>query len=409
MMVSLRRPCDPPEHGARGGAARQRNEIAPPESARLMRGAFLRAARPLAAALRERRAALLAPLLAILGCASWPGALPRSQDLGAESGAREERIESAEMAPETDEIAPTPEPAPAPASAEPSGADERPLAAAPSEAMASVGAEPAPSAVSEPALEEPPALAEPVLAEPPFAEIPATVDPSSAVAFEAMRRYGGILQNDSIVAYANALGRALAQNSPKPQAPYSFVILDSAIIDAFSAPSGAVFLTKGALLNAETEAELAGLLAHEIAHLCQGHLKKQLTAMGEGGGALRGDESASSATLGMRLPPAARGGMHPAVWILMEAGFAEEAEFAADEMAAEILERTGYNPWGIKRFCQSLARAGGRGGWAATHPNPDARVRRLNSHLAEHYRAKALLPFNTDRYYEAVLSRLRPW
>jgi beta-barrel assembly-enhancing protease len=85
------------------------------------------------------------------------------------------------------------------------------------------------------------------------------------------------LINDPVVTeYVNRLGQNLVRNSDA-QVPFTFKIIDSDVINAFSLPGGFVYINSGTILAADEEAELAGVMAHEIAHVCARHATRQMT------------------------------------------------------------------------------------------------------------------------------------
>ncbi len=85
----------------------------------------------------------------------------------------------------------------------------------------------------------------------------------------------GLYNNPEMARYVNLVGDTLALHSNRP-IPYHFAILDSEIVSAYAMPGGFVFVTRGALANMNSEAELAGVLAHEIAHVENRHLEKEI-------------------------------------------------------------------------------------------------------------------------------------
>jgi beta-barrel assembly-enhancing protease len=80
-----------------------------------------------------------------------------------------------------------------------------------------------------------------------------------------------LVQNDKLQAYVNQVGLWLAMQTERPDLPWRFGVMDSDSVNAFAAPGGYVFITRGLLLRMRSEAELAGVLAHEIAHVLKRH------------------------------------------------------------------------------------------------------------------------------------------
>lgn len=97
----------------------------------------------------------------------------------------------------------------------------------------------------------------------------------AAVSEKVRQRYG-VVQNRDVHRYVTLVGLSLTQRSSKPDLPWTFIVLDTDAVNAFAAPHGYVHITKGALALAKDEAELAGVLAHEIVHVAEEHTVKSL-------------------------------------------------------------------------------------------------------------------------------------
>ena len=85
------------------------------------------------------------------------------------------------------------------------------------------------------------------------------------------------VRDRAVVAYVDSIGRRLAAQAGGPRYPYSFSVADKAELNAFALPGGPVWVHRGILTAAETEAQLAGVMAHEIAHVAERHSAEQLT------------------------------------------------------------------------------------------------------------------------------------
>ena len=88
---------------------------------------------------------------------------------------------------------------------------------------------------------------------------------------ERIRQRYGVAQNAAVHRYVTLVGISLAQASNKPNLPWKFIVLDTDAVNAFAAPGGFIHITKGALANMKSEAELAGVLGHEITHVTEKH------------------------------------------------------------------------------------------------------------------------------------------
>jgi len=93
-----------------------------------------------------------------------------------------------------------------------------------------------------------------------------------ALASQVVARYGGLVRNRSLLRYVNLVGKAVAMTSDRPEIDYTFGVLNNNKVNAFAAPGGYVFVTKGLLRRVQSEAELACVLGHEIAHVTKKHI-----------------------------------------------------------------------------------------------------------------------------------------
>ena len=152
--------------------------------------------------------------------------------------------------------------------------------------------------------------------------------------------------------YVNRLGRWIALQSPRPQLPWAFGVLDDPGFNAFAAPGGYVFVTKG-LVDRVDEAELAGILAHEVTHVVEKHHLKALSAKARSGLAtqlvasqlrdnLGGAISAQMLSLGRDL---------------YASGLDQSDEFESDRQGVALAARAGFDPYGLPSVLQQLRTA----------------------------------------------------
>lgn len=190
--------------------------------------------------------------------------------------------------------------------------------------------------------------------------------------------------------YVNAVGAVLANaaldvqhsgDRPAPIAGWHFVILDDSLINAFAAPGGYVFITRGALQLANNEDELAAVLAHEIAHVRRGHalgsIKKSRIS------SVYKEALASSVELDQQalggLAQAFDGAMDDMLDSMLVKGYSRDTEFEADAVGMEIMARAGYNTDAFVAYLDRLQKqqSTGSGGFSATHPKASDRVATL--------------------------------
>jgi len=182
----------------------------------------------------------------------------------------------------------------------------------------------------------------------------------------------GIYDDAALVTYVDNLGRQLAKISHRPQLTYTFNIMDSPVINAFAVPGGYVYLTRGILAYLNSEAELAGVIGHEIGHItarhsAQQYTKAQLAQIGLGLGSLLSQTFSQYAGL-------AGQGIG-----LLFLKFSRDNERQADSLGVEYSSKAGYDATEMANFFITLDRMhGGKKGslpdFLTTHPNPENRV-----------------------------------
>ena len=159
-----------------------------------------------------------------------------------------------------------------------------------------------------------------------------------------------LLDNDPLQRYVNRVGHWVALHTERQQLPWRFGVLDSDDVNAFAAPGGYVFVTKGLLLRMQSEAELAGTLAHETVHVVEKHyldaVQKQARmdlAVNIAGTQVDGGdrEKLERISSGFRE--------------LYSRGLDKEDEFEADRKGVVIAARSGYDPYGLPAVLQTLA------------------------------------------------------
>ncbi|MFH1039202.1 MAG: M48 family metalloprotease [PVC group bacterium] len=184
------------------------------------------------------------------------------------------------------------------------------------------------------------------------------------------------------IRYLNLLGQTLAAASDKPEtfAGYHFLILDSDQINAFAAPGGFIFISRGMIRLCRNEDDLAAVLAHEVGHvqnqhglkaIKSGRLTSALTILAaEGAKSFGGKELAE-------LTEAFEGSISDITSTMMNSGYARSAEREADESAIVIVKRVGYNPNGLVEMLREMKKQLKPGGldFAKTHPDPNDRIK----------------------------------
>ena len=187
-----------------------------------------------------------------------------------------------------------------------------------------------------------------------------------------------LVADPSMQQYVNKVGMWLALQSERPDLPWHFGVLESANVNAFATPGGYVFITRGLLRKMRSEDELAGVLAHEIAHVLRKH---HLVAIQKA--AKRGLMSEAVSVVA-----AERGGnanwnkVISAGTELYARGLDKGDEFEADRMGVVIATRAGYDPFGLPAVLQTLDSINANDSGVAlmfkTHPTPAARLELLD-------------------------------
>jgi predicted Zn-dependent protease len=194
----------------------------------------------------------------------------------------------------------------------------------------------------------------------------------------------GTYENFEMAKYVNLVGNTVARQGSRA-APYRFVVLDTEVITALSLPGGYIFITRGALANLHNEAELAGTLAHEIAHVDRRHLEKEIRSKKTSQFAK--EETVTRVPRGAELVNLAGDVVKNALTLQVS----RDKESEADKVGMEFAVKAGYDPAGLGNFLQTLAQAPSSEQsrrqlslWGSTHPPFSARVSELNSLLASY-------------------------
>ncbi|MBI3549475.1 MAG: M48 family metalloprotease [Elusimicrobia bacterium] len=175
-----------------------------------------------------------------------------------------------------------------------------------------------------------------------------------------------LLSNDKMLRYVNLVGRAVARKAERQDVQWRFGILDTPDMNAYAAPGGYIFVTKGLLAALDDEAELAGVLAHEIQHVDREHLVKALRKA-------KGADFLANKTLGDKRAAEVAA---KAIIGIMEQGFGKQDELDADKYGVLLLAKAGYDPTGLPRALrQTHAHAAGAKGKPFLERHPEFGVR----------------------------------
>jgi len=184
-----------------------------------------------------------------------------------------------------------------------------------------------------------------------------------------------LVKDDALQQYVNQVGRWVALQSERPDLPWHFGVIESEDINAFAAPGGYVIITKGLYRKLGSEADLAGVLAHEIGHVIKKHhlkviQKQQLLSLGANllGESIAKDNNTVQKLIGSGAEICAR-------------SLDKDAEFEADRIGVVLAGRAGYDPYGLPAVLAGIGHTSKDDGSVAllfkTHPHPDERLARL--------------------------------
>ncbi len=184
-----------------------------------------------------------------------------------------------------------------------------------------------------------------------------------------------LVKNERVQRYVNDLGQWLAMHGERPGLPWRFGVLDTSDINAFAAPGGYVFITRGLFMSLWDEAELAGVIGHEIIHVLRKHHLQAIKSRARVGLATDALDLAADQA-GLRVEQFTRLGMD-----LYARGLDKDDEFEADRMGVVLAARGGYDPEGLSGVLYAIdSMDPGSQGLSLmfqTHPPTGERIRRI--------------------------------
>ncbi len=235
---------------------------------------------------------------------------------------------------------------------------------------------------------------------------------------QVLQEYG-VVKDARLQAYVNSLGQRLAKQSHREQLQWHFTVLDSPEINAFALPGGYVYVTRGIMAHLQNEAELAGVIGHEIGHVTARHGAQRATRQQDAGlGVL------AASVLGAVLESQGMSGAGRLASDLSQtvasgyiASYSRDQELQADNLGAEYLARTAYDPRhmvnvinslkSLERFAADQARAEGRavktsGTWLSSHPSNDQRLQQISQRATQYQSQGNYADEGGARYLQAI-------
>ena len=220
-------------------------------------------------------------------------------------------------------------------------------------------------------------------------------------AHEEVLQEFGVYASPRLQAYVSELGQKLARQSHRQNLDWHFTVLDSPEVNAFALPGGYVYVTRGLLAYMESEADLAGVIGHELGHVTARHGAQRATRQQTAGlGVLAATVlGAVLEAKGVRGATDVAGAVSQGVAAGYIASYSREQETQADQLGAEYLARNNYDPKNMidvirvlksqEQFAADTARAEGRSrpagaGWLASHPSNDKRLQDIVQFAAQY-------------------------
>lgn len=234
-----------------------------------------------------------------------------------------------------------------------------------------------------------------------LSDVQAEIDFGKGLAARILTKYK-LVKNESLQRYVSTLGAGISSMIGRPELTFYFGILESNEINAYACPGGYIFITKGALNLMNSEAQLVGVIAHEIAHVNERHVLKKLkikgkdTSISGGLGALIGGTTASFRV-------ALQAVMDKAMNLLFEEGLQKNEEMQSDEIATKALYSLNYSVTAYKELISKLDDGENQSNAkivSKTHPNSKMRVSAIEKFISKNIQTNSYL--NENRYNNYV-------
>lgn len=205
---------------------------------------------------------------------------------------------------------------------------------------------------------------------------------------EMAAQYGGLYPDNALQEYVERVGEQVVQQSKAKSAPYRYefhLLRDPQTVNAFALPGGQVFITTGLLRRLSSEAQLAAVLGHEVGHVVARHASEHLAKQQLGAALVNavGIAASNGEDAGRQAAVIAQ-----AVNQVVSLRYGRNDELESDRLGFQFMTEAGYNPKALVELMRVLgsARSGSQSPeFFSTHPNPDNRVQRLQTLIAETY------------------------
>jgi len=190
-------------------------------------------------------------------------------------------------------------------------------------------------------------------------------------------------RNPTALAYVDRIGQQLARNSARPNIKYTFQIVDDDSINAFATMGGFVYVNTGLLKAADNEAQVAGVIGHEIGHITGRHAFQHMkeAALAQGLSSVAGVDRSQVVQLGVQLA--------------LTLPNSRQDEYDADRRGLTTMMRAGYAPTAMPAFMRKLVRSNSQPEFLSSHPAASERVTNLEKMIPAGYRSRTVGLNNT--------------
>ncbi|HLP97056.1 MAG TPA: M48 family metalloprotease [Sideroxyarcus sp.] len=191
-----------------------------------------------------------------------------------------------------------------------------------------------------------------------------------------------LVKDAKLQKYVNQVGEWVASQSERPDLPWHFGVIQSDDVNAFAAPGGYIFVTLGLYRLLQNEADLAGVLGHEVGHVIRKHHLKilQQSKLVDAGGKALSKEIGGSDTVQKLIGSGAE---------IVARSLDKDAEFEADRIGVVLATRAGYDAYGLPGVLQQIGHFAGDSDSVAllfkTHPHPDDRLAKLDGAMGDRF------------------------
>ncbi|HEX5473643.1 MAG TPA: M48 family metalloprotease [Vicinamibacterales bacterium] len=212
-----------------------------------------------------------------------------------------------------------------------------------------------------------------------------------------VRKQMGVYEDPALQQYVQAIGKRLAAVSERSTLPWHFTVVDQPAVNAFALPGGFIYITRGILPFLDDEAQLAGVLGHEVGHVTARHAAERYTQQTTTGLGL--------ALLGIFVPETRPfQGLAQQAAGLLSLKYSRDDELQADALGVRYASRAGWNPAGVQQMLTTLTRIDQASGsskgvpnWLSTHPASADRVEKVQAAVKKATAPAGAGPFVTNR------------